>query len=69
MLERQLTRVNYELTGEAVVDEISPPGNRLRVKFRGSYWSARANPSLLLVPGDLVRVVGRQNITLLVEKV
>jgi membrane protein implicated in regulation of membrane protease activity len=69
MRERQLTGINYEINGEAIVDEIVHAGDRFRVKFQGSYWFARAKSFLLILPGDSVRVVGRQNITLLVEKI
>jgi membrane protein implicated in regulation of membrane protease activity len=69
MMNLQLMESNRELKGKAVVDRYSQSGDRLRVRFQGSYWFARANPLALLSPGESVRVVGRQNLTLLVEKI
>lgn len=54
--------------GEAVVDEEIQPHQLGRVKFRGSYWNARSTQAVTFVPGEVVLVVGRENITLLVER-
>ena len=53
-----------------VIDEISliKPG---RIYFEGSYWFARFQVSSrhpLALPGSWVKVVGRQGITLIVER-
>jgi membrane protein implicated in regulation of membrane protease activity len=54
--------------GEAIVDEEIQPNKVGRVKFRGSYWSARCSDRVTLVPGEVVRVIGRDSITLLVKR-
>lgn len=38
-----------------------------RVEFEGMFWSALPDGDFELYPGDVVRVVGRRNISLLVE--
>ena len=53
----------------AVVTQTIRPNSTGRVKANGSWWSARCGRSLVLKPGTLVNVVGRDNITLIVEPV
>jgi membrane protein implicated in regulation of membrane protease activity len=38
-----------------------------RIRFQGSWWSARCERNMTLDVGQVVQIVGRQNITLLVE--
>jgi membrane protein implicated in regulation of membrane protease activity len=52
---------------EAIVVKAIEPFRVGRIRFQGSWWSARCNHDITLQPGELVKVVGRQNITLLVE--
>lgn len=53
---------------EAIVDElIAGPNQKGRVRFQGTWWPARCNQEMVLVPGQRVRVVGINRITLLVE--
>ncbi|WP_416672022.1 NfeD family protein [Egbenema bharatensis] len=53
--------------GKAIVDAMIQPSKNGRVRFQGSWWSARCEQNITILPGEAVRVVGRQNITLLVE--
>lgn len=57
------------LAGKAIVDAIIEPSKNGRVRFQGSWWSARCEQETTIFPGEMVRVVGRQNITLIVEPV
>jgi membrane protein implicated in regulation of membrane protease activity len=52
---------------EGVVDEIVIQGKAWRVRFASSYWPAKSVRPAELMPGDRVRVVGLDNITLLVD--
>lgn len=51
----------------AFVEEKICPSSLGRVRFQGSRWPAFSEKNLTFVPGDKVRVVGRINITLLVD--
>lgn len=52
---------------EAVVAEIVRQKELWRVEYQGSWWTARSIEPLFLVPGSIVRVVGRQGITLIIK--
>jgi hypothetical protein len=54
---------------EAMVVKAIEPLRTGQIRFQGSWWSARCQRDITLQPGELVNVVGRQNITLLVEPV
>ncbi|MEC4984956.1 MAG: NfeD family protein [Oscillatoria sp. PMC 1068.18] len=53
--------------GKAVVDEEIRPEQKGRVRFRGSWWPALCEQEIIISSGEVVKVVGRCNITLLVE--
>lgn len=53
--------------GEAVVDDTIAPNRIGRVRFRATYWNARCDRSLTFLPGEVVEVVGIDNLTLLVR--
>lgn len=50
----------------AVVFELIPANSLGYIKFQGSLWRARC-PQQVLEPGMLVRVLDRENLTLIVE--
>lgn len=51
----------------AIVDETIVPYFGGRVRFQSSWWPALCLHNITLGPGEVVCVVGRHNITLLVE--
>ncbi|MEG4393090.1 NfeD family protein [Microcoleus sp. BROC3] len=52
---------------EAIIDEEIQPHCVGRVHFQASWWPARCEQEVTLVRGQIVSVVGTDNITLLVE--
>ncbi|MBD2101724.1 NfeD family protein [Leptolyngbya sp. FACHB-261] len=69
---REKTPVNYSTSGSrtlrATVDEIIRPGEVGRVQFQGSWWPARCEQDITLLPEQTVDVIGIRGITLLVER-
>lgn len=55
------------LDREAIVTETIQPDRAGRVRYRGSWWSARCDRNVTLLPNTIVYVVGRYHLTLLVE--
>jgi membrane protein implicated in regulation of membrane protease activity len=53
----------------ATVTQPIAPGCPGRVRYQASWWPAQCNEGTTLNVGDEVRVIGVQNITLLVEPV
>jgi membrane protein implicated in regulation of membrane protease activity len=51
----------------ATVAETIAPRDRGRVYFRGSWWFAQCDRPIIITPGTAVAIVGRRNITLVVE--
>ncbi len=52
---------------KAIVEEEIRPQESGRVRFQSSWWPAKCEPEITLKPGEVVRVVGLDNITLIVE--
>ncbi|NJS12708.1 MAG: hypothetical protein HC789_21205 [Microcoleus sp. CSU_2_2] len=52
---------------KAIVDEEIRPNESGRVRFQNSWWPAKCDREMTFQPGDVVHVVGIENITLIVE--
>jgi membrane protein implicated in regulation of membrane protease activity len=52
---------------KAVVEEEIRPGKSGRVRFQSTWWPAKCDGQITLKPGDVVRVLALENITLIVE--
>lgn len=55
------------ITKTAIVDESIQPITGGRVRFQGSWWPARCYQKVTIDPGEIVRVIGQESITLIVE--
>lgn len=51
----------------AIVEEEIKPNQPGRVRFQSSWWPAKCVREITLKPGEVVHVVGLENITLIVE--
>lgn len=51
----------------AIVDEEIRPDCIGRVRYQGTYWPARCDLEIVLPSGEIVCVVGQENLTLLVQ--
>jgi len=58
---------NY--SGQGIVSETISPSQCGRVQFQGSWWYAFCEQNVTLMAGEVVRVIGRHNITLLVQPI
>jgi membrane protein implicated in regulation of membrane protease activity len=52
---------------QAIVQQTIQPKQRGRVRYWGSDWFARCLQDIFISPGEIVDIVGVENITLLVE--
>ncbi len=52
---------------KAIVEEEIRPGEAGRVKFQSSWWPATSEQEITFKPGEAVRVVASDNVTLIVE--
>lgn len=58
-----------EYWGKGVVSETIKPFEAGRVEFKGSWWPAISEQGIILATGTLVQVIGRHNITLIVQPI
>lgn len=66
---QNINEVSYELGRIVTVSTKISPNSEGRVSIGESTWQARGKDGLLFEEGTEVRIVGRENITWLVEKV
>lgn len=53
---------------EAIIEDVVEPGKQWRVRYEASFWKARsAQANMHFLPKQIVRVVGRQNLTLIIQ--
>ncbi|MEG3864091.1 NfeD family protein [Microcoleus sp. herbarium12] len=52
---------------KAIVEEEIRPGESGRVRFQSSWWPAISDQDITFKPGDAVRVIAINNVTLIVE--
>jgi membrane protein implicated in regulation of membrane protease activity len=52
---------------KAVVEEEIRPGKSGRVRFQSTWWPAKCDRDITLKPGEVVRVLALENLTLIVE--
>lgn len=67
----QVSKVNNPyllgISKEAVVEEIIRPHEIGRIRYRGTTWNAKCLEEITINPGEVVYVVGNDNITLIVD--
>jgi membrane protein implicated in regulation of membrane protease activity len=59
-------RQTFDNSEKAIVDEAIRPQESGRVRFQNSWWPAKCEQEMTFQPGDVVRVIGIDNITLIV---
>ncbi|WP_293144776.1 MULTISPECIES: NfeD family protein [unclassified Microcoleus] len=52
---------------KAIVEEEIRPGESGRVRFQSSWWPATSDQEITFKPGEAVRVIAIDNVTLIVE--
>ncbi|WP_228015730.1 NfeD family protein [Leptolyngbya ectocarpi] len=62
-----ISPVNSYLGGVGVAYAEITSWKRGRIRLNGSWWFARSNSNMTILPGQKVRATGRQSNTLLVE--
>lgn len=68
-VEDEITPLGSDGSNTAIVEQSIVYGDRGRVQYAGSWWFARCTQPITLAQGTMVRVIGMQNITLVVEPV
>lgn len=62
------TPETFDAEDEGVVVDTLDDGKEWQIAFQATYWIARSHRSLKLKLGDSVRIIGRRNNTLLIDK-
>lgn len=53
---------------EAVIEDVIEPGKQWRVRYQASFWKAyAAKANIQFAPKDIVEVIGRHNLTLVIQ--
>jgi membrane protein implicated in regulation of membrane protease activity len=52
---------------EGKITEVIEPGRKWQVRHQATFWLARSHSSTNFCPGDLVRIVKREGLTLFIE--
>ena len=53
---------------EAVIEDVLEPGKEWRVRYKASCWKACSTKThTQFKPNDVVQVIGRQNLTLVIQ--
>ena len=63
------SRLASVIGSRAIVSDTIYPYTAGRVQFQGSWWPAACEQAVTIVPGTVVQVVGRRNITLVVKPI
>ncbi|MFM9264579.1 NfeD family protein [Tychonema sp. BBK16] len=58
--------MTFDNSEKAIVDEAIRPQESGRVRFQNIWWPAKCEQEMTFQPGDVVRVIGIDNITLIV---
>ncbi|NJS12707.1 MAG: hypothetical protein HC789_21200 [Microcoleus sp. CSU_2_2] len=59
--------MTFNNSEKAIVEEEIRPNESGRVRFQNSWWPARCNREMTFQRGELVQVIGIDNITLIVD--
>jgi|GEM_PF-1861957 membrane protein implicated in regulation of membrane protease activity len=55
--------------GEGRIETVVYQNQKWRVRFAGSSWNGTSEETVTLLPGDAVRVVKMENITLIIKPI
>lgn len=55
--------------GEGRIEMVVHQNQKWRVSFAGSYWNGISEEAVTLLPGDAVRVIKIDNITLIIKPI
>lgn len=64
--QRKEVRDFSENGKEGVIEAVLEPAHEWRIRVQGVYWRARSSMNTNFQPGDRIRVIGRDEIKLLI---